>query len=142
MKNKILTFSIFLMASMSCTDKNVAKMEEQDYLGVAKTVYSARLTGNLTLFKTVSTEEAYKQFKEEIDLMPLKNAQKIDSKDISIRTDTVVNNIAWVSLKHGAREVNSTLKLIRTNDGWKNDIYNIYKEKSPLKNKIVQFPTK
>ncbi|PHN93370.1 hypothetical protein CSC80_10600 [Maribacter sp. 6B07] len=97
------------------------------------------LQGDLDLFRTVSTDKAYKEFEVETDLFNSANKDELMTENIKVRADTIIDNVAWISLNDG-RDLNTTIRLIKTDSGWKTDVYNPFKEKSPLKNEVVKFP--
>lgn len=138
MKKAILIFiGITGVFFTSCKDKEA--INQKNHIEVSKLVYASRLQGDLDLFRTVSTDKAYEEFEAEMNLLNGKNKGKLITENIKVRTDTIIDNVAWVSLNDG-RDLNTTIRLIKTNSGWKTDVYNPFKEKSPLKNEVVKFP--
>lgn len=142
MKNSLLGTSIlFLLLISSCGNSENKAPDSDNHIDVAKAAYYARWTNDLEKFKDVSTNNAYSEFETEINLLSKKEQNNdIDNLDIEVRADSVINDIAWVSLKFSGQDMHTTLKLIKTATGWKNDNINYYKEKSPIKKETVTYP--
>ena len=142
MKKALLIFNfLFLIILISCGDeKTNDRVNLKDHKEVARLVSASLRNGNLSDYKKVSTADAYDQFKVEVELLGSQYNPEITANDMIIRADTIINNIAWVSLKSKNEDVHRSLRLEKIDGNWKYAIYNLNKEKSPLKNEVISFP--
>lgn len=125
----------------NCGDAKQTSVNTDNHIEVAKVAYSARWHADLERYKPVSTDAAYSVFETETNLLSRKKDDNTpDYKEVVVRADSVINDIAWVSLKFVGQDVNATLKLVKTDSGWKHDIFDPNKDRSPLKKETITFP--